>query len=100
MSRARRDTSLASRVYLPREGLDRVPIFHAPGEWTSIPDTIRNGVTARDGGYDLRTRCGVLVYQYVGGRGVLVNRTHVRLDHAEAFATPCRRCWPDLEIPF
>lgn len=91
MSRARRDTSPASRVYVPREGLDLVPIFHARGEWLSD----------RDEGLDeLRTRCGMLVYQYVSGRGRLVDRTHLRLDHAEAFATPCRRCWPDLEIPF
>jgi hypothetical protein len=91
MTRARRDTSPAERVYLPREGLDRVPLFHARGEWRSVREEERD---------ELRTRCGILVYQYVGDRGLLVDRTHLRLDHAESFAEPCRRCWPDLEIPF
>ena len=88
LSRARRDTSAAERVYLPREGMDVVPVFHACGEWTTI----------RDASDELRTRCGILVYRYLMDEGhVPVDRTHLRLDHAEAIGEACARCWPIVE---
>jgi hypothetical protein len=88
MTRARRDTSTAERVYLPREGRDRVPLFHASGEWTTI----------RNVSEELRTRCGILVYRYQADEGyVTIDRTHLRLDHAEAIGEPCQKCWPIVE---
>ena len=82
MTIARRDTYPTQPVYLPREGLDRTPVFHARGDFLST-----------GGADELRTRCGIVVYRY--SRDVYwVDRTHLRLDHAEAIGIPCQRCWP------
>lgn len=84
MTRARRDTSPAWPVYVPREGLDRVPVFHAGGEWRRAGDIDEH-----------LTRCGQVVYRYNAVTGITVReRTRLRLDHAEAIGTPCQRCWP------
>ena len=90
MTRARRDTSPSSRVWIPREGLDLTPIFHSYGHFDSVDYT--DGTT----GDELVTRCGLLVYRYERDRGLTKNTTNIRLDHAEAFATPCQRCWPPV----
>lgn len=85
MTRARRDTGTAHPVYLPREGLDVVPIFHAFGRYRQLHD-----------GSETRTRCGRVIRRFRNGTGETVRVTHLRLDHAEAFAEPCSRCWPPL----
>lgn len=75
-----------SSVYLPREGLERVPIYHARGEYRSL----------RPEGDELRTACGIVVYRWQRGR-IEKDATRLRLDHAGRFATPCRRCWRDAD---
>ena len=82
--------SRTDRVYLPREGLDAVPIYHERGRYEGeYGDPARPSQRTGD---RLYTACGILVYRYTTEGGTRVDRTALRRDHAATFATPCQRC--------